>query len=132
MEVEKNKRVVRAFYEAGNSGNIDAALGLMDENVTWLNMGSTKLSGTYNGKQDLLDNLIGPLFSQLEAGIESTVQRMIAEADYVAVQVNGRAKTTSGKPYNNTYCHVFRICDGKIIEVTEYLDTELTSSVLDA
>jgi uncharacterized protein len=32
-----------------------------------------------------------------------------------------------GVPYNNTYCHVFRIVNGKIKEVTEYLDTELVT-----
>jgi regulator of protease activity HflC (stomatin/prohibitin superfamily) len=31
--------------------------------------------------------------------------------------------------YNNTYCHVFKFNNGKICQVTEYLDTELVSSV---
>ena len=39
------------------------------------------------------------------------------------------AETVDGRPYNNRYCHVMRILDGKIIEVTEYFDTELTSSI---
>ena len=29
----------------------------------------------------------------------------------------------------NTYCHVFRVADGKIREVTEYMDTELVTAV---
>ena len=54
---------------------------------------------------------------------------MIAESDWVVVQSRGKAETKDGRAYNNTYCHVFRIDDGKISEVTEYFDTELTSSV---
>ena len=35
--------------------------------------------------------------------------------------------TIEGKhgPYNNTYCHVFTVHDGKIVEDIEYLDTTL-------
>ena len=32
-----------------------------------------------------------------------------------------------GGTYNNTYCQVFRIANGKVQEVTEYLDTELVT-----
>jgi len=31
-------------------------------------------------------------------------------------------------PYNNTYCNVYRIADGKIRQLTEYLDTELVTT----
>ena len=41
------------------------------------------------------------------------------------VQSHGRSTTRKGVPYDNTYCHVFRVADGKIREATEYLDTEL-------
>lgn len=38
-----------------------------------------------------------------------------------------RAKRTSRSfgPYNNTYCHVFTVRDGKIVAAVEYLDTLL-------
>ena len=55
---------------------------------------------------------------------------MIAEGDWVAVQLTGEATTVEGKPYNNTYCHVMRIRDGQIAEVTEYFDSELVTEVL--
>jgi hypothetical protein len=57
---------------------------------------------------------------------------LIAEDDCVAVQLSGQAVTKDGQPYNNTYCHVFRIRDGKVREVTEYFDTELAATVLGA
>jgi hypothetical protein len=44
------------------------------------------------------------------------------------MQARGKATTKSGKSYNNTYCQVFRIVNGKVQEVTEYLDTELVTS----
>ena len=43
----------------------------------------------------------------------------------------GRRRRAGG-PYNNTYCIVCRIADGKIKEMTDYVDTELITSALGA
>ncbi len=53
----------------------------------------------------------------------------IAEGELVVVQSTGQATTTSGRAYNNTYCQVFTIRDGKIGAVTEYMDTALVNDV---
>lgn len=130
MSIEENKRIIQAFFEAGNHGDIDTCLALMADDVTWTNIGSTAYSGTFAGKDVLLANLIGPVFGRLKTGIQSSIDNVVAEGEYVVVQSRGKAETKDGKPYNNTYCHVFRLNDGKITEVTEYLDTELVSSVI--
>lgn len=130
MGIAENKQIVQAFYDAGNRGDMDACLALLSDDVRWTNIGSTPFSGTYVGKKDLLERLLGPVFGQLQAGIASTIHNVIAENDYVAVQSSGVATTKDGRPYNNTYCHVFRIAGGRICEVTEYLDTDLLRSVL--
>lgn len=33
-------------------------------------------------------------------------------------------------PYCNTYCFVFRLREGKLAELTEYMDTELATAAL--
>ena len=91
MTSEHNKSIAHAFFAAGNAGDVAACLELVDEDVTWTNIGSTRLSGTYRGKQALVDELLGPLFARLEAGIRSTVDRVIAEGDHVVVQSRGEA-----------------------------------------
>ncbi len=132
MGVAENKRIVQAFYDAANRGDTEGFLGQLADDVTWTNIGSTKYSGTYVGKNDLVAKLVEPLFGQLRAGIASTIHNVIAEADFVVVQLSGQSETKDGRPYNNTYCHVFRIRDGKIGEVTEYFDTELATAVFGA
>ena len=37
--------------------------------------------------------------------------------------------TKTSKPYNNTYCMVYKIVDGQITQLTEYCDTALAKSV---
>lgn len=132
MGLTENKQLVRSFYDAGNRGDIDKCLTYLAEDVTWTNIGSMKYSGVYRGKTTLVTKLLQPVFSQLKAGIASTIDNMIAEGDFVAVQLRGKAETMDGRPYNNTYCHVFTIRGGKIVAVTEYLDTELAANVLTA
>ena len=54
---------------------------------------------------------------------------LIAEDDKVVARIKG---TVTGKygPYNNTYCHVFTVRDGKIVENIEHLDTALIETAL--
>jgi uncharacterized protein len=132
MNVLNNKQIVQTFYDAGNTGDLEACLALMRDDIVWTNIGSTKYSGTYSGKESLIANLLGPVFGQLKAGIFSTIENVVAEGDFVVVQLRGSAETKDGRPYNNTYCHVFKLRDGKIAEVTEYFDTALTAEVLRA
>ena len=54
---------------------------------------------------------------------------LIAEGELVVALTSGVAETVDGRPYNNRYCQVMRINDGRIVEVAEYLDTQLTSAI---
>ena len=132
MGVAENKQVVLDFYDAGARGDMDACFALLADDVTWTNIGSTKFSGTYIGKQAIAEDLLGPLFSRLKAGISSQIERLTAEDDIVVAQTSGTAETTDGKPYNNTYCQVIRIQNGQIVAVKEYMDTALIDSVFGA
>ena len=103
----------------------------MADNFSWTVTGTTKWSRKYAGKQVVLSELFGRLRTKLNVPITTIAQRFIADGDYVAVQARGQNTTLDGKPYNNAYCFVFRLSDGKLQEVTEYLDTELVTSALD-
>lgn len=129
MGVAENKEIVRSFYEAGNRGDFDACFDLMSEDITWTNIGSTSLSGTYTGKAELMEKLIGPLFGQLETGISSEILELIGEGEIVVALTAGTARTIDGRPYCNSYCHVIRVREGRFVEVTEYFDTALTGSI---
>ena len=130
MGAAENKALINAFYEMSNRGEIDACLDMLAPDVTWINTGSTAFSGRYEGKDTVIRELIGPLFGQLVSGIQSKVDLLIAEGEHVVALSRGTAMTHSGKQYNNTYCHVFRIVDGRITQVTEYFDTALANAIL--
>ena len=117
--------VIRAFFDAGNRGDMETCFGLVADDITWHNLGSHPLSGTFSGKPDLMERLLGPLFSQLENGIHTDIERLIESGDTVVALNRGTARTRDHKPYNNTYCHVFRVRNGQIYEVSEYCDSAL-------
>src|SRR5688572_33229044 len=81
MGIAENKQIVQAFYEASNRGDMEGCLALLADDVKWTNIGSTRYSGSYIGKADLVAKLLGPVFGQLKAGIRATIDRLIAEGD---------------------------------------------------
>ena len=127
MSAAENKQMIRNMFTALARGEAESFLGNFADDVRYTIIGTGKYSSTYNGKQDMVNRLLGPLSAQLEGGIELTPDNLIAEGEFVAMQAHGKARAKNGVDYNNTYCHVFRVVDGKIRELTEYLDTELVT-----
>jgi ketosteroid isomerase-like protein len=126
MGVAENKEVVRKMGEAKS---LDDMLATMSDDVRWTIQGTTKYSHVMNGKKEITDKLLHPIFSEMESMGSNHVDNVIAEGDFVVVQqhASGR-KTKSGNPYNNSYCLVFKVIGGKIKEINEYLDTELVTA----
>lgn len=113
-------------------GNTQPFRELMAEDFRWTIIGSTTWSGTYDGKQAVLNELMAPLFAQFADRYTNRAERIIAQGDYVVVECRGGVTTKSGAPYCNTYCYVCRLAGGKLRELTEYCDTELIATALSA
>src|SRR5262249_56524957 len=94
--------------------------------------GTTKWSRTYAGKETVLKELLMPLRERIVDRVRTMAHRFIAEGDHVVVEARGNNTTKAGLPYNNTYCFIIRVADGKLREITEYMDTELVASALGA
>lgn len=122
-----NKAIIERMYAALAAHNPEGFLAGLSDDVQWTIIGSTRFSKTYDGKAQLVAELLEPFMGELDGAATITPKQLIAEGDCVAMQSQGLARTVHGKDYNNTYCHVFRIRDGRVSEVTEYLDTELVT-----
>lgn len=55
---------------------------------------------------------------------------MIAEGESVVLEWHVSARTAAGEEYENDYCGIFVIRDGRIAEVREYLDSRYAAEVL--
>ena len=129
---EHNRKLIEGIFAERAQNNFRPFADALADDVRWTTPGSSVWSRTFTGKQAVLDDLLGMVRQQLVERVRLKVLRILADGEYVVVQAEGRAATKKGKPYNNAYCFLYRIAGDKITEVTEYLDTELASAVLDA
>jgi ketosteroid isomerase-like protein len=131
MSAAENKRLMASALDELANGNGDPFIERLSEDVRWTIIGTTAWSRTYEGKRAVRDELMRPLFAQFADRYTNKATRIVAEGDVVVIECRGKVTTKAGKPYNQTYCYVCRLADGKVRELTEYLDTEMVSAALD-
>ncbi len=125
MSTNKNKQLMQDIFAELSKGNDQPFLDAMAEDMQWVWMGSGHLSRTFAGKQAILDQLWSAVKTTLIPPYKVVAHRFIADGDYVAVEASGVNTTPEGKKYNNRYCWVCRIWEGKLRELKEYMDTQL-------
>jgi len=121
MSIEENKELVKKVLASG----LDV-VEFMAEDAVWVIPGF----GTYRGKQEIHAKLLAPTEKLMETMGSSVITNIVAEGDSVVVESYAKDRMTkSGKPYNNTYCQVFKVVDGLVHHITEYADTALAKEV---
>lgn len=125
-----NKALLQWVFADLAAGNGRPFVEMLADDVVWHVEGSTTWSRSYRGKAEVKSRLLRPLSEVLAGPNPLTVLRMIAEDDCVAVQARGNARTKAGAAYCNSYCMIFRLTDGRVVEITEYADTALIERAL--
>lgn len=129
---EANRQRIRQVMAELDKGNGKPFVEAMADDVSWTIPGDTPWSRTYSGKQAVVHELLRPLYAQFATPYVSTTRRVMADGDMVIIEFDGRVGTKAGKAYNNRYCYVCRMEDGRIRDLMEYLDTALVNSALEA
>jgi uncharacterized protein len=129
MSIVENKKLIQDAFTAWANGDGMAFFNLLTDNATWTVMGSCPISGTYVGRQRLVEDALTPQREKLAGPPTPTVINIIAEGDTIVIQWTGKGTTKTGQPYNNSYCYVVQMENGKITRGTVYLDTELVHSI---
>jgi ketosteroid isomerase-like protein len=112
-----------SFWEALSDGEVDQALALVDPSGTWWSRS--------------IGELPMPVISRfLRAAIEHfpmqfTLHDVHGSSDTVVLEVESLGDPGGvGPVYNNRYCFVMTVSDGRIVRVHEYTDTLHASQVL--
>ncbi len=130
MSTERNRKIVEDAVAAWTAGDGAAIFRILDDDVRWTVIGTTPVSGTYNGRQDFIDRALKPLGARLDGAITPKIVDIIAEGDLVVLLWNGTGRMIDGSSYHNQYSWVMRFKDGKVREGTAYLDTELVNQLI--
>ena len=135
MSAADNKKLMQQIFAA--AGNPDPAVrdralfaASLAEDAKWTVTGQYSWSRTFHGKQSILDDLHGHVRSLLVERARTVAHRFIADGDHVVIEAKGDNVTKDGVRYDNDYCLVFRLEDGKIKEIREYCDSVLTEKAL--
>jgi uncharacterized protein len=131
MSARENKEVMQAIFAALASGDGQPFVDAMTDDFTWTISGSGPWGRSWRGKDVVRKELFRPLFAQFEGTYRNAASRFVAEDDVVVVECRGNVATKAGPRYDNSYCYVCRFgADGKLVELTEYMDTALCERVL--
>ncbi|MFJ7078934.1 nuclear transport factor 2 family protein [Streptomyces sp. NPDC098781] len=130
MRDQDNKTICRQYIEAVGRGDDSAATALMADDFTHQLMGTSAFSGT-RGREGVAE-LVRMLGTITVSGVAFTITCMTEEDGVVCVEASGRSELVAGGSYNNVYCFVFTLRDGKVAAMREYFDTKYIDEVLAA
>ena len=124
---KNNKEIATEFFNSLSSGTEDYLDFYTDDSIIWT-AGDNAIGGTRT-KEEIIEFAQG-ILAAFPDGITFNITGMTAEDDRVAVEVSGESIHASGQPYNNKYHFLLIIRDGKIIQLKEYMDTQLAAKIL--
>jgi hypothetical protein len=130
MSAAENKQLVKQIYtDAANRSGTTFIDNLADD-VSWTVTGQYSWSRTFKGRDAILNGLMGHVRSLLAERPRTVAHNFIAEGDTVVVEAKGDNVTKTGVRYDNDYCMVWRIENGKVKQIREYCDSALVERVL--
>ena len=129
VKTEENRRIVLDAVDALNEGDGEGWLAAFHEDFEFTIPGNDSLSGTKKGKKAFRE-LIENVAERLDVGITIKLTNVIASGEWVVTESLGHSVTKKGEDYNQTYCILFQVREGKIIKYVEYHDTALIRKVL--
>jgi uncharacterized protein len=127
MSASGNKKLMQDVFAELSKGNDTPFIDAMADEMKWVWMGSGQWSKTFILKGDVLNDLWNAVRQTLKPPYKTFANNFIADGDYVTVEAVGQNSTPGGKVYNNKYCWVCQIVDGRIYELKEYMDTDLVT-----
>jgi uncharacterized protein len=124
---DQNKKITKEFFRALSTGSDQYLDFYTDESIIWT-AGGNAIGGTRTKKEVV--SFAQNILSAFPTGITFNITGLTAEDERVAVEISGEAIHASGETYNNQYHFLLRIKDGKILELKEYMDTQLAAKIL--
>ncbi|TCN34412.1 NADPH:quinone reductase-like Zn-dependent oxidoreductase [Kribbella sp. VKM Ac-2500] len=127
------KTVVTRYVEAVAAGDLPTIRASFAPDVEWTYPGDLPLSGTWRGRDAVVDDFLGAAAGKLFSSDVPVVIRLtnvLADGDQVFAEWTAQATALGGGAYDNQCSGVFTVRAGQIIAVREYTDTDHARRVL--
>ena len=116
------RSVALALIEKLNRGDVDGLLGLMHPDVRW-RVPRLDGSGDFRGVEAVRAGIFARLPALLEAPPRMEIEDLVAEGECAMLRARGWARTRAGVEHTNRYALFYRVREGRVVEVEEFLDT---------
>ena len=121
--------VVNTAIDALNRGDAATFIGSFADDLHFKMPGTTPVSGETHGIE-AFTRVVTNVANYLSVLITIKVTNFISCGDWVVTEADGHGVTKAGKDYDNHYCHLWHVKEGKIDKFVEYNDTDLIMRVL--
>jgi uncharacterized protein len=125
---DNNSLIIRTFLAELGTGSLDKAVSYLTEDAMWAIVQTSR--GTSISKPQLKARLAGMRASLKDNVLQLKPINFIENGHSVAVEVESYAVTNLGKVYENKYCIIFKMVDGKIADIREYNDSLHVTEIL--
>jgi uncharacterized protein len=123
--------VVTRYIQAVRDGDTEVIQASFAEDATWDYPGNLPLSGTWRGREAIINDFLGSLGTLFEPGtLTIELTSMLSAGDQVVAEWTARATARGNAAYHNRNIGVFTVRDGQITSIREYTDTEHAAHVL--
>ena len=128
----KNERLAREFFEKLSTGDLEQVRPLFHKKASWIvRSDGIPGAGVHKGRDYIIDEFLAPVRDMFEPGDPKIyVDRVFGKGDLVAVQSKSLGTMRNGKKYENNYAWILQFKDGRIIELSEYMDTYYVSTLV--
>ncbi len=110
---DQNKAILRRANAAVTNGDYDGFLAHCSDDVEWHFVGQQTLKGKQAVRQYIKSTYVEPP--------TFTITHLIAEDDFVTALGDIRIKDATGRVVHSTYCDVWRIRDGQLVELRAFV-----------
>ena len=121
----RNERLVREFFAALSSGNLEAIRPRLHAHASWEATARTiPGAGITRGRDKIIDEFLAPIRGLFVPGDPKVkILNMFSKGEWVAAETEGFGKLSNGKDYHNRYAWIVEIRDDKIYAIREYMDS---------
>jgi ketosteroid isomerase-like protein len=133
MSVEENIKTIEDYYRRLSKGDFEKFISLHAEDVIFNLAGRTPVSGRFIGRAKCIEAVLKPVAKSLQPGKFKFAKKwriMAADENRVVAIMQGGGTTKNDCSYEQTYCQIFTLSNGKILEVHEFFDTALAEAAL--
>lgn len=122
--MKSSESLIRKFFEQLNTGDMENVRPMVRD-ASWRPM----VKGLGHAEEYRGDAIVDEFLKPVRDAVfvpgdpKVSIDLLVADDDAVAVETAGTGKLRGGGDYDNRYAWFFRVKDGKIVEIREYLDS---------